>query len=207
MKDMSRVSIFAVLRHAAKKHSICIVAPYYTKEKMSDGYFRRVAFSDDLLSPLPRIFIDLENPSKVTFFQKIDDKKIVLHFSPNKIIRAIVPVLVFIFCHRVYFESVWQVRKKLLYFPFLKAYIDMHGSVPEEEFLGKRYANAQKYGEVEEATVKRAKHIFCVSEAMVRHFREKYGNKVQATTSVLPIVDQNLLAEKQTKSDRSFTNK
>ena len=184
-----KVSFFTTLLHAAKPNSLCIVAPYYTKEKMSDGYFRRVIFSDTLLSEVPRFFLDLENPSPKTKFTKIDDKKIVVNFSPNKLVRRIIPAIFFLFCHRAYYESVWQVRKPFLYIPFLKNYVDVHGAVPEEEFLGKRYQAAQTYGEIEEATIKHADHLFCVSEAMMEHFKKKYGEKLKAKMSILPIMD------------------
>lgn len=188
-KDKRRVSFFTALRHAMKHNSLCIIAPY-TPEKMSDGYHRRVHFSDTLLEKVPRLFLDLENPSNKTKFTKINDYKIIINFSPNKLARIIVPFIIFFFCHRVYYESVWQVRKLLLYFPFLKTYVDVHGSVPEEEFLGQRYHAAQTYSKIEEATIKRAKCLFCVSEAMVKHFHEKYGDKLKANTVVLPIMDE-----------------
>lgn len=184
------VSFFRTLLHVAKRNSLCIVAPYYTEEKKSDGYFRRVIFSDTLLESVPRVFLDLENPSPTTHFTRIDKNKIVINFSPNKLIRRIVPFFIFLFCHRAYYESVWQVRKPFLKFPFLKNYVDVHGSVPEEEFLGKRYQSAQTYSEIEEATIHYAKHLFCVSEAMIAHFHKKYGKKVKATMSVLPIMDE-----------------
>ena len=189
-KQPNRVSFFSVLLHAAKRNSLCIIAPYYSEKKMSDGYFRRVHFSDTLLKSVPRIFIDLENPSPDTHFTKIDNNKIVINFSPKKLPRRIIPIIIFIFCHRAYYESVWQVRKNLLRFPFLKNYVDVHGAVPEEEFLGKRYQAAQTYGEIEEATIKYADHLFCVSEAMIKHFHKKYGNKMKAKMSVLPIMDK-----------------
>ena len=183
-------SFLSVLRHAMKKNSLCIIAPYYSKEKMNDGYLRRVYFSDTLLGSIPRMFLDFENPSKKTKFTRIDNNKIVINFSPNKIVRRIIPFIIFLFCHRAYYESVWQVRKKLLKFPFLKNYVDVHGSVPEEEFLGERYIAAQAYSEIEEITVKHANYLFCVSNAMVEHFHKKYGNTLKAKTIVLPIMDE-----------------
>lgn len=190
VKQSHSISFFSVLLHAAKRNSLCIIAPYYSEKKMTDGYFRRVHFSDTLLETVPRIFLDFENHSPKTTFTKIDSNKIVIHFSPKKILRLIIPTLIFLFCHRAYYESVWQVRKYFLHFPFLKNYVDVHGSVPEEEFLGKRYQAAQTYSEIEEATIKHADHLFCVSDAMMKHFRHKYGKQLKAKMSVLPIMDE-----------------
>ena len=201
-----QVSFFKTLLHVARRNSICIVAPYYTEAKKTDGYFRRVIFSDTLLKDVPRIFLDLENPSPTTHFTKINQNKIVINFSPKKLPRRIIPFLVFLFCHRAYYESVWQVRIPFLKFPFLKNYVDVHGSVPEEEFLGKRYQAAQTYSEIEEATVVRADHMFCVSESMIRHFQKKYGDKIKAKMSVLPIMDEHTF-ETENFIEKSYKKK
>lgn len=162
---------------------------------MNDGYFRRVRYMDDLLAEHPRIFLDLEKSPKKTKLESYDNQKIVVTCSRNRIVRLAIMAIILLLCHRVYCESVWQVRAKFFKFPRVRAYVDMHGSVPEEEFLYGRYEAAQKYGDLEELTVKNAKYIICVTAAMEEHLRKKYGDQLQAKTFVLPIVDDNILSE------------
>jgi hypothetical protein len=91
----------------------------------------------------------------------------------------------------VYCESIWQVRKGFFWVPFSRVYVDVHGVVPEEEFLYQRYEASQKYGDVEAVSIKKAKYFFCVTQAMVDHFKKKYGSKnIKVKMKVLPIVNE-----------------
>lgn len=179
---------------ARKKNAIITFSPYFSEEKMTDGFFRRVKVSDDLMASIQKIYFDYENHDTETSVRFPSENTAVIRFGRVTLWDRFIAAFLLTLCHRVYCESVWQVRKKLLSIPFLKVYVDVHGSVPEEEFLYGKYTDAQRYGEVEAIVVEKAEHLFCVTEAMITHFKEKYGDKFKASASVLPIFDEELVS-------------
>lgn len=198
---MNLTSFIKICKLSLKRKAIIIFSPYFDESKMRDGFFRRVKVSDDLLSSVQRIYFDFESGGKTTEVTYPKTGTAVVKFSGGRIgkIVSIIPIII---CRRVYCESVWQVRKKILYIPFVKVFVDVHGSVPEEEFLYGRYDAAQKYGDIEEAVVRRAEHLFCVTEAMIDHLREKYEDHFKANASVLPIFDNDLVGDEIKNYDK-----
>jgi len=172
------------------KHPLAIVAPYYTADKMTDGYFRRVKYSDDLLHDRRRVFLDFEKITQKTKIEKVEDNKIVVTLSQKKISRVYYSLIVLLLCREAYCESIWQVRKIFFKVPFLKVYVDVHGVVPEEEFLYQRYEAAQKYGDIELVAVQKSEQFFCVTQAMIDHYKKKYGPIAKVKMDVLPIVNE-----------------
>lgn len=179
---------------ARKKNAVIIFSPYFSEEKMTDGFFRRVKVSDSLMSSIQKIYFDFENHDTETSVRFPDTNTAVIRFGRVTLWDKFIAAFLLMICHRVYCESVWQVRKRILSIPFIKVYVDVHGAVPEEEFLYGKYSDAQKYGDVEAVVVRKAAHLFCVTQAMIDHFKEKYGDAFKASASVLPIFDEELVA-------------
>ena len=113
-----------------------------------------------IISLLAMLYIKIYNNIAIekTKIEKVEDNKIVVTLSQKKISRVYYSLIVLLLCGEAYCESIWQVRKIFFKVPFLKVYVDVHGVVPEEEFLYQRYEAAQKYGDIELVAVQKSEH-------------------------------------------------
>lgn len=187
-KERVKMSFWGLFKYALGRKVLIVFSPDFREVDMKDGYLRRVAFCDGLMSERKRIVLDLEKKVKKTMIQK-RGKKVVVTFSRNRLVRIIWVNILLLLNHEVYCESVWQVRKMVLWLPFVKLIVDVHGAVPEEEFLYRKFESAARYGDIEEVVVQKAQYLFCVTEAMEEHLRRKYGEKMRAKVEILPIMD------------------
>ena len=174
------------------KNSIGICATYFNEERLKDGYFRRIKAVDSLLEDKFKVYFSFGERASRPWIEYPDKNTAVFYY--NELIRSnrykrnfLIFILGRIYCHAVY-----QLEKEYFRIPFLKVYVDMHGSGPEEELLYKNYNMAQKFTDVEELSVKKAAHIFCVTNAMVKHLSNKYGEDVKTSFTVMPIYDKKL---------------
>ena len=179
-----------LIKLALKRKSIIIVAPYFSKERLKDGYYKRVKAVDELLNGYQKIYVSYELfPEKLTYRYPTEDTIVVDYSIHSKKHKIMIAVLMF-FCGKIYCHSVWQAKKMFYRIPFLKVYIDVHGVVPEEETLYEKYEDAQMYGDIEEIVVEKSKCLICVTNKIAEHLKNKYDKKFKAKTIILPIFDK-----------------
>lgn len=185
---------FLDVRNRIKNNkSIIIVAPYFTEERLKDGYYKRVKAVDELFKDFYKVYITYEiNGTSIQFEEHPDRNTTVVRYLPGSSKQVLLCALLMIACKKIYCHSVWQVKKKFFKLPGVKVYVDVHGVVPEEETLYGRYEDAQMYGDIEETTVQKAECLICVTNKIKEHLQNKYGNKFKAKTIIMPIFDSNL---------------
>lgn len=185
----SKVSFWGLFKFALKQKVLIIFSPDFKESDMTDGYLRRIAFCDNLMQSRPRIVLDSEKRLKKTKILRRGNK-IVVTFSKNRLARLFWVVLLLTLNRDVYCESVWQVKRIALFHPFVRLFVDVHGAVPEEEFLYRKFESSAFFGDIEELVVKKAQYLFCVTEAMHQHLKQKYGKNMRAKVVILPILHE-----------------
>lgn len=176
-----------------KEKSIVIIAPYFTEERLKDGYYKRVKAVDELFKDYYKVYITYEIEGTSIIFEEHSERNTtVIRYLPGSKKQLIITYLLMLASGRIYCHSVWQVKTKFFKLPRVKVYVDVHGVVPEEETLDGRYEDAQMYGDIEEKTVQKAECLICVTNKIKEHLQEKYGNKFKAKTIVMPIFDMTL---------------
>lgn len=182
-----------IFKRINRNKTIVIVAPYFTKERLKDGYYKRVKAVDELFKDYYKIYVTYEIKGTSLQFEEYPDRKTtVVRYLPGSMKQKILTSLLMIKCGKVYCHSVWQVKKKFFKLPGVKVYVDVHGVVPEEETLYERYEDAQMYGDIEEVTVQKAECLICVTNKIKEHLQKKYGKKFKAKTIIMPIFDSSL---------------
>ena len=166
-----------VKQRLKREKSIIIVAPYFTEERLKDGYYKRVKAVDELFKDFYKVYVTYENDSNSLVFEEHSDRNTtVVRYLPGSKKQTAIIASLMISCGRVYCHSVWQAKKKFYKLPGVKVYVDVHGVVPEEETLYGRYEDAQMYGDIEEVTVQKAACLICVTNKIKEHLQEKYGD-------------------------------
>ena len=182
-----------VRKRIKKNKTIVIVAPYFTEERLKDGYYKRVKAVDELFDDYYKVYVTYETfKNEIEFEEHPERNTTVVRYLPGSRKQKLLVVLLMIACKRIYCHSVWQVKTKFFKLPGVKVYVDVHGIVPEEETLYGRYEAAQMYGDIEEQTVQKAECLICVTNKIKEHLQEKYGKKFKAKTIIMPIFDSSL---------------
>lgn len=182
-------NIFKYTLNILRVHSIAIVAPYFNEERLKDGYFKRVKAVDDILRSYYRVYLTYENNQGRIVFEEHGDDTLVIRYCQDSIKQKLIAYWFLFVCGKAYCHSIWQVRKVFFRIPFLKVYVDVHGVVPEEEMLYGRYEDAQMYGDIEEIAVQKSYYMIGVTNHIIKHLKDKYGEKFKANTMILPIFD------------------
>ena len=182
-----------VRKRIKKNKTIVIVAPYFTEERLKDGYYKRVKAVDELFDDYYKVYVTYETfKNEIEFEEHPERNTTVVRYLPGSRKQKLLVALLMIACKRIYCHSVWQVKTKFFKLPGVKVYVDVHGIVPEEETLYGRYEAAQMYGDIEEQTVQKAECLICVTNKIKEHLQEKYGKKFKAKTIIMPIFDSSL---------------
>ena len=208
MNTMILKKFLAVKKRLKKEKSIIIVAPYFTEERLKDGYYKRVKAVDELFKDYYKVYVTYEtNKESLVFEEHPDRNTTVIRYVPGERKQTLLVALLMIACGQIYCHSVWQAKKKFYKLPGVKVYVDVHGVVPEEETLYGRYEDAQMYGDVEEVTVEKAECLICVTNKIKEHLQNKYGKKFKAKTIIMPIFDSNLSQyDVEVPKDKPFIN-
>ena len=182
-----------VRKRIKKNKTIVIVAPYFTEERLKDGYYKRVKAVDELFDDYYKVYVTYETfKNEIEFEEHPERNTTVVRYLPQSRKQKLLVALLMMACKRIYCHSVWQVKTKFFKLPGVKVYVDVHGIVPEEETLYGRYEDAQMYGDIEEVTVQKAECLICITNKIKEHLQDKYGNKFKANTIIMPIFDSSL---------------
>ena len=167
--------------------------PYPEREK--DGYFQRIHAIDILFNDRWRIYVDHNLlPGRESWFDRPAPKTIVLRVTGSQKRQAFVRMLVVLSvlrCRTIYFHSVLRMQDskfgKLLYVPWIKKVVDIHGVVSEEFRFHNDYYSACLYDEHERLAVRKGNWVIVVSQAMHHYLQQKYRKALRGQVITLPI--------------------
>lgn len=179
------------------RKTVCIMAPIFTKERLKDGYYRRIKAVDDIIGKnYLKIYMSSMDCSPLCEFEPkvefVDDDHIRLDYHPwiekdREYINLIADLCDVVYHHGVGFMDEDIIRKKHI----LKI-VDLHGALPEEFALSSNYVMVQKENLHEELAMKYADYIICVTESMKNHMRNKYP-QYEKKYIIMPILDKETL--------------
>jgi glycosyltransferase involved in cell wall biosynthesis len=89
-----------------------------------------------------------------------------------------------------------------MYLPFKRKFVDFHGVVPEEFLYQQDFENAKSFGAIENLAVNKADFLIVVTEAMRKHFIQKYGKVINGQFITLPILPEFTTSNKQSISSK-----
>ena len=167
--------------------------PYPEYEK--DGYYQRIKAIDSLLNSHWRIYVDANLPRRGegNWYDRPNAKTLVLFLNYNKKKINIAYFSMFISiirCRSVYFHSIFPLRdfEFVLKMPLVKKIVDLHGVVPEELSYNGYSDRSKMYEAVEKIAAEKADYLITVSDAMKKHFIEKYSDLLHGQFITLPIL-------------------
>lgn len=177
---------------AEEKSVVLFMAPYFTRERLADGYFQRVQAVDRMLPAeglkiyaswldaddvrgVPRVFIWDETHIEIRYPHpsRVNDERI------HQIARYVGTV----YHHSITFANELVIRDERIRTAF-----DMHGAYPEELRMYGRNEQAEIEERKERLAMERGQCVICVTRSMVRHLMEKYG-RIPQKVIILPIFD------------------
>jgi len=184
--------------HAVGRNVFLMMAPYFTKERLADGYFQRVQAVDGILAPsdlkiyaswldadevcgVPRVFLWDQTHMEIRYPHpdSINDARIL------QIARR---------AGVVYHHSITFANGDVTKDAAIQKIFDMHGAYPEE---------LRMYGREQQATIDEAQEglamqhgqcLVCVTKSMMEHLKQKYGS-IPEKVILLPILDEKRLRQ------------
>lgn len=165
---------------------IVFIAPFPALSDEKDGMMQRIASIDALVSALPRVYLEIS-------FRRFWSKR-VHHFGKatvfqlNGFMHFFLILSWFQKARIVYVHSVYNSMRVLPAYWIGNPITDLHGAVPEElAHQGKPWL-ARLFGLVERIVLRRRAPAVHVTNAMKRHFEEKYQRQSTAdrTIAILP---------------------
>ena len=193
---------FECMRQSNSK-TVCVFAPMFTEENITDGYVQRVkAIDEGILSGFYRIYIHTHDTHLAPKIEIVDDRHLTIWLDPEdkeqaKTLRRIVQRSRTAYIHSVLRIMVDTIPEKLRNRIFLdkkiKTIWDMHGAVPEEFVMHNDYYGAQMSGDAEEFLANNADTVIVVTQTMKKHLKYKYGEALRTHVVVMPIFTENML--------------
>lgn len=182
--------------HAVGRNAFLMMAPYFTKERLADGYFQRVQAVDGILAPddlriyaswldadeacgVPHVFLWDQTHIEIRYPHPdpINDERI------HQIARR---------AGTVYHHSITFANEAVTKDADIRKIFDMHGVYPEELRLYGREQQAA-IDEVQEGlAMQHGQCLVCVTNSMMEHLKQKYGN-IPGKVILLPILDEKRL--------------
>lgn len=157
--------------------SITFVSTFPTEANMRDGYFRRVHYVDQAFDDHPKIHLDIRFATN--FFRRTiqrDEYTKIMHL--NAFFHFFLIWSVLKESGLVYIHSIAKVPSILVQMLLLKSRVsfalDLHGVMVDELELEGKKIKARLFTKIERLCFKITSLNIYVSNAMQRHFREKY---------------------------------
>ena len=183
--------------------TICVFAPMFTEENITDGYVQRVkAVDEGILNKFYRIYIHTHDTHLAPKIEIVDDMHLAIWLDPEdkeqaKTLRRIVRRSRTAYVHsvlRIMADTIPEkLRNRIFLDKKIKTIWDMHGAVPEEFVMHNDYYGAQVSGDAEEFLAYNADTVIVVTQAMKKHLEYKYGETLRAHVTVMPIFTENML--------------
>lgn len=176
-------------------NGIVFFGGYFYPERQSDGYFQRIQIVDRLFSDRWRVYVESDElRGRNVWFDRPEPNVLVLRIIGTKKRRILVRMLALMAVLRsrkIYFHSVLRMYDnrfgKLLYLPFLRKAVDIHGVVPEEFRMHDDFFSAVLYEKEERLAVKRAGIVIVVTDAMRQYLQQKFRDALRAEVVAFPM--------------------
>lgn len=196
--------------HSAKKKVLLFMAPYFSRERLADGYFQRVQAIDRMIPEdhlrIYASWLDADSENGLPQVCIWDDAHIEIRYPhPDPInderIHQIARRAEVVYHHSITFANELVTRDTEI----RKAF-DMHGAYPEELRMYGRDAQAAIDEQQEKLAMEYGQCLICVTQSMACHLAQKYG-KIPEHVIILPIFDEDKLHRcmslKKTQSPKS----
>lgn len=181
---------------------IAIMAPAPIEFRINEGWISRISAIDNIISNKKRIYINpfLSTKEDINIYKHSEDLYEIQisynYFEFNEIISLITNSVKLFYCHTLHLAE--YLIPKL---DTGKIIVDIHGITPEEEVMLGNPNLKKKYELIEQEVLKKAKYCVMVSNAMKKHYENKYPN-LKPNCLILPIVelldiDENLAKNKE----------
>ena len=168
---------------------------YFYPERQSDGYFQRIQIIDRLFQNHWRVYIETEElKGRSTWFDRPEPGVVVLRITggrKRKVMVRLFALAAVIRSRKIYFHSVLRMYDnrfgRLLYLPFIKKAVDIHGVVPEEFRMHNDFFSALIFDREEHLAVKKAGIAIVVTNAMRQYLQQKFREDLRAKTIEFPM--------------------
>ena len=193
--------------HQAGQDVYLFMAPYFTKERLADGYFQRVQAVDRMLPEtslkIYTSWLDADGLWKVPHVLIWDKTHIEIryahpHQENDKWILKIARCVEMVYHHSIAFAN-----ELVTMDPQVRKVFDMHGAYPEELRLYGRSEQAEIDERQEKLAMEHGQCMVCVTQSMADHLKQKYG-RVPEKIILLPIFDEQRL--KQCREQKRVSN-
>ena len=181
-----------LLRHsqAEGKRILLFFAPYYSEDRINDGYFQRIKAIDDFFGDRAiRIYASWLNAMKDQVAPNIrvwDDLHLEIEYSPLAELHNQWIIQLAQFTKIVYLHSVTFANEKVTLLPDVQKLLDVHGAYPEEERMYGKETQAGLDEHQEKLLMEHGNLMICVTESMISHMLKKYPNS-RIESLLLPI--------------------
>ena len=180
--------LHAIARHWDSTPPTVVLATTGPSHDVFDGYSRRVATIDQLLSAAPRIYVHCaSSPQPTACKREGKDLWLISTSDDDAVVRALLLALVSNGAN-IYIHSVFAYHGKLAQLLLSrrtgKCAFDVHGAVPEELVLQGHDDAAEAMSTREATLVSSADLVVCVSNAMADHLSTKYKDAVAPVINI-----------------------
>lgn len=183
------------LKFIRQFNGIVFFGGYFYPERQSDGYFQRIQIVDRLFQNHWRVYVETEElRGRRTWFERPEPGVVVLRVTGGrgrKIMVRLFALAAVIRSRKIYFHSVLRMYDnrfgRLLYLPFVRKAVDIHGVVPEEFRMHNDFFSALIFDREEHLAVKKAGIVIVVTNAMSQYLQQKFREDLQAKTIEFPM--------------------
>ena len=186
------------LYQSAGKKAFLFMAPYFTDDRLADGYFQRVQAVDHMLSEdhlrIYASWLDADDVLGVPHVYIWDDTHIEIRYphpdpaNDDRIVR-IARKAGTVYHHCITFANELVTRDESV-----RKIFDMHGAYPEELRMYGREEQAGIDEEQERLAMQYGQAVVCVTQSMAEHLTQKYG-RIPGEVILLPIFDEKKLRQ------------
>ncbi len=192
MLAMQMESILQLIEAKRKTggHTILFLAPYFSGERLRDGYFQRVQAIDSLLSDqCLRIYaswLDCDQETRLMQCHVMDDNHLeIVYPHPHSLYDEAIGIIAKQ-AGMVYHHSITFFNEHASLLSDIIKIFDMHGAYPEEERLYGRTEQAARDEYHEQLAMEHGQAVICVTNAMKEHLLAKYPS-AHIPMLILPI--------------------
>lgn len=184
--------------YSAGRKVFLIMAPYFTEERLADGYFQRVRAVDHMLAPddvkIYASWLDADEVRGIPHVHIWDQTHIEIRYphpdlENDKRILQIARRAGTVYHHSITFANEWVTKDENI-----RKIFDMHGAYPEELRMYGREEQAILDEEQERLAMRHGQCLVCVTQSMIEHLAQKYG-RIPEKVILLPIFDEQRLRQ------------
>jgi Glycosyltransferase Family 4 len=167
---------------------IVIVAAFPTMENEQDGMIQRVAHIDNLITSIPRTYLEIS--FRRFFHKEVFSKGGAKVYRLNAFAHFFLISIILKKSDIIYIHSAYNALKVIGIKTKAHVVFDAHGIVPEElEQEGHPWA-ARIISIAEKSILSRCNTLVCVTRSMLKHFKAKHGQRFDREEIILPILPQ-----------------